>query len=142
MADQINVFVENKKGRLGALAQTLADHHINIRALVIQDRGEYGMIKLLVDDPPRARAALSAAGLTSAVKHVLAVVISDAPGGLCALAQHMAAKGINLLDAYGFVLESKKTSVICAEVGDLEKARAAIEEGGFRVLSDRELYEL
>jgi len=142
MADQLNVFVENKPGRMSAVTRALSDHNVNIRAVVIQDRGDFGLVKMLVDDPSRGQAALKEAGLVCARKTVLAVVVEDEPGGVYRLLEVLRQAGLNLLDAYGFVVESRKTAVFCVEVPDPAKAQAAAEAAGYRLLSDTELYEL
>ena len=142
MAEQLNVFIENRKGRLGAVARVLADHNINIRAIEIQDRGEFGLVKLIVDDPGRAQKALAEARLACALKPVLAIAIEDQPGGLFRLMQTLGEKGVNVLNAYGFVIESRREAVCCIEVEDAARATAALEGSGFRILADRELYGL
>lgn len=142
MAEQLNVFIENRQGRLGALTRILADHNINIRAIEIQDRGEFGLVKLIVHDPASAQKALAEARLACALKPVLAVAIEDTPGGLFRLTQALGEKGINILDAHGFVVKSRHEAICCIEVEDAARATAALEGSGFRVMTDRELYDL
>ena len=142
MAEQINIFVENKPGRLRNVTRVLCEHKINIRAMVIQDSKDFGIMKLLVNDPRQANLALTGAGFACALKTVLAIVIDDKPGGLMKLAEVFFDNGINVLDAYGFVVESKKEAIWCVEVTDPEKTKAAVEKNGFRILTDSELYDL
>ncbi|MDD5613987.1 MAG: acetolactate synthase, partial [Candidatus Omnitrophica bacterium] len=87
MAKQISVFMENKPGKLQAITDVLFKNGINIRAMTIQDRGEYGLMKLLVDKPNQAHLALLDKGFASALKDVLAILINDKPGGLNELAK-------------------------------------------------------
>jgi len=49
---QISVFLENKKGRLWKALNTLAENGINIRALSIADTSEFGILRLIVPEPP------------------------------------------------------------------------------------------
>ena len=49
---------------------------------------------------------------------------------------------INVIDAYGFVVESAKEAIWCVEVEDMEQTARTIEEKGFKILSEGELYEL
>ncbi|NCD33178.1 MAG: ACT domain-containing protein [Spartobacteria bacterium] len=141
MAKQLNIFVENKPGRFRKITAILCDAGINIRAIEIQDRGEYGIMKLLVSDPHKAHMALTDAGLAVALKDVVAIVIDDQPGGLLKLAEAFEHRGINMVDAYGFVIESTKQAVWCVEVKEPEKVTRQVEDDGFRVLQDCELYE-
>lgn len=142
MAEQINIFVENKPGRLNMITQVLSEQKINMRAIVIADRENFGVVKVLVDNPHKAHLALTDKGLACALKKVLAIVIDDQPGGLFRLTQMLSDKGINIIDAYGFVIESKKEAVLCVEVKEYDSARSVVEKNGFRLLEDRELYDL
>lgn len=142
MVQQVTVFVENRPGRITEIARVLAEKSVNIRALLIQDRGQFGMAKLLVDDPRKAHIALIESGFAAALKPILAVAIDDQPGGLFALTKVFLQHNVNISDAYGFVIESRKQAVYCAEVDDLARVTTAVREGGFRVLEAPELYEL
>ncbi len=142
MAEQINIFVENKPGRLQKITRVLSESGINMRAIVIADRESYGIIKVLVDNPRKAQLALSEQGLACALKKVLAVSIADRPGGLFELTENLSSQNINILDAYGFVIESRKEAVLCIEVKDYDFAKTVVEQKGYRVLSDSELYEI
>lgn len=51
---QISVFLENKYGRLAAVTRLLADHGINIRALSIADTSDFGILRLIVNQPEKA----------------------------------------------------------------------------------------
>jgi len=142
MAEQINVFVENKPGRIRKVTEILFEEKINIRAIVIQDRTEFGVMKILVDAPRKAQLALADQGFACALKSILAIAMDDTPGGLFKVLSVLEEKGINILDAYGFVVESKKLAVWCVEVENQAEAKAAVESWGFRVLRDTEIYEL
>jgi hypothetical protein len=144
MAKQLNVFVENKAGRLNAIAQNLLKSNIDIRAFAIQDRGDYGLLKLIVDRPSEAYVALADLGCACALKEVLAISIPDKPGNFHRLTAALAENGINVVDAYGFVLQPHKTGVCCLELQNLEDTNAeqVIKQAGFTILHDEELYNL
>jgi hypothetical protein len=142
MAKQVNVFLDNKPGRLKKVTQVLADAGVNIRAVEIQDRETFGIMKLLVNDPDKAHLALSDAGLASALKDVVAIIIDDKPGGLLALAEVLEKEGVNVVDGYGFVVDSAREAIWCFEAEDRGPIEQVIQDSGFRLLSDEELYEL
>jgi hypothetical protein len=142
MAEQINVFIENKPGRINTVTGILADNKISIRAIVIQDRKDFGVMKMLVSDPKSAQRAISNMGLACAIKTVLAIRIEDAPGGLNKLLVVFSKNSINILDAYGFVVDSGKQAVWCAEVENYEAALDAAKKDGFTALKDNELNDL
>jgi hypothetical protein len=144
MAKQLNVFVENKAGRLNAIAQNLLKSNIDIRAFAIQDRGDYGLLKLIVDKPSQAYVALADLGCACALKEVLAISIPDKPGNFHRLTAALAENGINVVDAYGFVLQPHSKGVCCLEVENLEDTNAeqVIQNAGFTILQDEEFYNL
>jgi hypothetical protein len=142
MAQQINVFVENRPGRIKTVTDILASQSINIRAIVIQDRGGFGVMKILVNDPRKAQLALAAHGLASALRDIVAVPIDDRPGGLRGLLQVFDEGKVNILDAYGFVIDSGTRAVWCVEVDDVAAVEAAVRGHGFSPLADAELYEM
>ena len=142
MAQQISVFVQNKPGRLEKITQVLSQNNINIRAITIQDRVDFGVVKLLVNTPLLAQGVLEKAGFTASLKDVIAVAMSDKPGGLYKIMQFFSAHSINIVDAYGFVIESNKTALLCIEVDRINEIQALLEKEGLRFLSEEELYEL
>ena len=121
MAKQVNVFLDNRPGRLRTLTEVLHKNKINIRATTIQSREEFGLVKLLVDKPDEAHLVLQNEGFACAVKDVLAVLMKDKPGGLFALTKVLSDENVNITDAYGFVIESGKKAVFCVEVENPKK---------------------
>jgi hypothetical protein len=131
---QLSIFAENKPGRLAAVTATLAREKVNIRATTIATSDTFGVIHLIVDNPEKARNALSAAGMTATFSPVLAVVIPDEPGGLDRLTQLLHTERINVNNAYGFVLEGRKKAVFVVSVDQIEKAERIVEKNGFKTL--------
>ena len=144
MAKQLTIFIENRPGRLNGITESLNKSNIDIRAFTIQDRGDYGLMKLIVDNPNKAYLALADLGLACALKTILAVSVSDKPGNLHKLTTALAEKNINIIDAYGFVLQPNKVGVCCLEIENIQDvpARKIVEDAGFTVLEDEELYNL
>lgn len=131
---QLSIFAENKPGRLAAVTGILAREKINIRATTISTSDTFGVINLIVDDPARAEAALTKAGMTVSLSPVLAVVIPDQPGGLDRLTQLLLSENININNAYGFVLEGHRKAVFVVSVDRIEQAEALLEKNGFQTL--------
>lgn len=144
MAKQLTIFVENRPGRLKSVSENLHRNNIDIRAFTIQDRGDYGLLRLIVDKPSEAYLALADVGCACALKDILAVSVPDQPGNFNTLMSALAASDINVLDAYGFVLQPHQTGVCCMEIEQPQLAKAAevVRQAGFGVLEDEELYSL
>lgn len=144
MAKQLHIFVENKPGRLRAITDNLQKIGINIRAFAIQDRGDYGLMKLIVSDPEQAHLSLADMGCACALKDVLAISIPDKPGNLHRLLDVLAADGINIIDAHGFVLEPNQKGVCILEIENFAKMNAedVVRKAGFDILDDDALNNL
>jgi hypothetical protein len=139
IAYQLSIFAENKPGRLAKVTGILKKGKINIRAITISTSDAFGVINALVDDPESARALLEEEGLTVSLKEVIAVVIEDRPGGLDSLIQLLFEKGINIENAYGFVLESRKKAVFVVDVDQLEQTQKILRDAGFETLDTKAL---
>jgi hypothetical protein len=82
---QISLFLENKKGRLSEALDVLAKADINIRALSIADTSDFGILRLIVPDPDKAKKVLTKSNFTVRESDVIAVGVSDKPGGLASV---------------------------------------------------------
>jgi len=142
MPHQISIFMENRPGKLERVTGVLAEGSINIRAITIADSGDFGILKLLVDDPKEAYNILTQDGLVVAYREVVAIKISDRPGALLIIAQLLRQHGINIDDAYGFVMESGTAAVFVIQVKDPAGASALLKEEGVELLKDTDLYYL
>lgn len=142
MAKQINVFVENKPGRLKSITEILQNSKINIIAFTIQDRGDFGLIRLLADKPEEAYLALADKGFACAIKDVIAVRIKDKPGNLHKLATVLFQHKINVADTYGFVIVPDKQGICCLEVDNINTIKKLLEKEGFTILDEVKLGEM
>jgi len=139
VAYQLSIFAENKPGKLASVTSVLARENISIRATTISTSDTFGVVNLIVDDPKRAEAALSRAGMTVHLRGVLAVLIPDKPGGLDSLTQLLYQESVNINNAYGFVLESSKKAVFVVDVDQMEKTEKLLEKHGFQTLDTKAL---
>ncbi|NLM38073.1 MAG: ACT domain-containing protein [Firmicutes bacterium] len=137
---QISVFLENKSGRLAQVTKILGDNRINIRALAIADTADYGILRLIVNDPAKAVAVLRAEGLTVRETEVIAVEVPDQPGGLAAVLQELDAKGINIEYMYAFVGKTAANAIVIFRVEETDRAVALLENSRVKLLPESELY--
>lgn len=144
MAKQLHVFVENRPGRLEMITENLQKANIDIKAFAIQDRGDFGLMKLLVDKPQDAYLSLADLGCACALKDVLAVSVPDKPGNLHKLLSALSGSNINIIDAHGFVLQPSQTGICVLEIENLAQSNAeqVVKNAGFEVLDDSRLCNL
>ena len=126
-APQISVFLENRPGRLAHLLQVLAAAEVNMRALSVADSADFGIVRLIVDDPDAAMAAIHAGGMTARTTQVLRVEVPDEPGALeRAVVEPLAEAGVNIEYMYAYGGRLSETAVVVMKVDDLEKAQHAL----------------
>jgi len=138
-AIQISVFLENKSGRLAEVTKALAEAGVNIRALSLVETIDYGVLRLIVDDPPAAKKALSGAGFTVTETPVIAVGMPDKPGALAEIVGLLTRRGINVEYCYAFVGKSGENAVVIFRIDAIDAALKVLQEGGVKVLSSAEV---
>lgn len=139
---QISVFLENKAGRLAEATQILGDNDINIQALAIADTADFGVLRMIVNDPGKAMAILKKAGFTVSETDVIAMEVSDRPGGLAEVLQLMTGRDINIEYLYCFIEKSGESAIVVLRVEDIEKAKRILESGGVRLPKAEEVYTI
>ena len=60
---QISVFVENKSGRLSDILNVIGKNGIDISALSIADTTDFGIVRMIVNDPDKAAEILKSNNL-------------------------------------------------------------------------------
>lgn len=137
---QISVFLENKSGRLAAVTRLLAKLAINIRALSIADTSDFGILRLIVDQPDEAYKGLKEAGFTVSLTEVLGVEMPDRPGGLSSILEVMEQEGINIEYLYAFIGRAGKGAIVIFRVEEPDKAIQAMKSRGIYVLEVEKIY--
>ncbi len=139
IAYQLTVPVENAPGRLAQVSSILAREKINLRAITISSFGDKGYFNILVDDPKFAHKVLTKNGITAELTEIIAVLIDDRPGGMDQLLQVLAQEGINVENAYGFVLESSKNAVFVIDVSDIKGTESILKKHHIKTLTPEAL---
>jgi hypothetical protein len=137
---QISIFLENKSGRLAKVTKVLAESGINIRALSIADTTDFGILRLIVNDPEKAWDVLKSEGFTVSSTEVIAIRIPDHPGGLASILQKLDDLGINIEYMYAFVGKSHGEAVVVFKVDAIENAIPILEKSGLCLLKGDEVY--
>jgi hypothetical protein len=140
--EQISIFIENKSGRLAEVTDLLARGGINIRALSLADTADFGIFRLIVNDPSTAETLLKDNGFTVARNEVVAVQVPDRPGGLAGILSTLQGKGINVEYMYAFVQRSEGNAVLIFRFDEADKAVEALRASGVRMLTDEEMRNL
>jgi len=139
---QLSVFIENKSGRLADVTRALENGRINIRALSIADTIDYGLLRLIVNDPAAAKSTLVNAGFTVTLTEVLAIEVPDKPGGLADIIEILAEGGLNIEYMYAFVGASGENAIVIFRIERIDEAIPILQSKGVRILTGDELHSL
>jgi hypothetical protein len=119
---QIVVTLQNKLGTLAQLCSTLKDAGVNISAVVAPEIRGRGKVRLLVDNPDKAKDALKAAKIRFTEEEAIAIELENRPGALGEVAEKLAQAKINIKYAYATTSEGSIKATVILAVPDVAKA--------------------
>lgn len=140
MIKQISVFLENKSGRLVRIAQVLGEAGINIRGLSIADTSDFGILRMIVDQPDKAIAELKDKGIMATVTEVIAMEVPDTPGGLARVLAFMNDAGINIEYLYSFIEKPTTNAIIMMRVEQIEEALTVLKKNDIPIVTGDRIY--
>ncbi len=140
--DQLSIFLENRSGRLAEVTRILQDNKVNIRALSLADTSDFGILRLIVSDFDKAKAALKDQGFTVGKTNVVAVEVKDDPGGLHAILEMLGERSINVEYMYAFVQQSGANAIIIFRFDRTDQAIELLQEKGIKTIPGSTLYNL
>ena len=139
---QISVFVENKSGRLSDILNVIGKNGIDISALSIADTTDFGIVRMIVNDPDKAAEILKSNNLVVKVTDVIALAVADKPGGLAGEIENLKNAGISIEYMYAFIGKSDKGALVIVRVENPEKALEVLKDENVTVVSPEEVYRM
>jgi hypothetical protein len=138
---QLSLFLENKPGALSRPVKLLAKAKINILTLSIADTQQFGILRFVVRDWERAKQLLEQDGFVVKVSDMVAIEVTDEPGGLAAILVTLEKARVNLEYMYGFTLKSEGKGVLAFRFDDPDRAIAALQEKGINPIRSVDLFK-
>ncbi|KAA0259569.1 ACT domain-containing protein [Deferribacter autotrophicus] len=139
---QISIFIENQSGRLWEVCDLLGKNNINIRALSLADTSDFGILRLIVNDPEKAYQKLRENEFTVGKTEVIAVEVPDSPGGLAKVLKILKDNNINVEYMYAFVERSGDCAIMIFRFDETDKAIEALNNNGIKTIKGQEIYGL
>lgn len=136
---QISIFLENKSGRLAQVTRVLGENGINIRALSIADTNDFGILRLIVNEPEKAYTVIKGSGFTVSTTDVIAAEVADTPGGLSSALEVLEKAGINIEYLYAFVQKASSAALVVFRVDQVDEAEKVLQQNGIHSLSEEEV---
>jgi hypothetical protein len=135
---QFSVFAENRLGRLYDLTALLKDSNVHIMAMTVLDTTDSAIVRLVVDDPEKARELMINNDYPYVECNVLAVEIRDESQLKGVLAALFEAE-INVHYVYSFIKRPDGRCALAINAEDEDVAAQSLAHRGYRVLTQSDI---
>ena len=138
--NQLSIFLENKKGTMLQVFQLLKQANVQLIATTIADTVDYGILRILCDEPSRAYQVLKEGGIAVALSDVFAIELDNKVGRAADAISLFASEGISISYLYSFIIGGK--GILIFRTDNTEKAQEAIERNGLKVIEEKDISKL
>jgi len=136
---QISVFLENRSGRLYDVCMLLGENGINIRALNVAETESFGVLRMVVSDSAAAVKALKDGGFVANITEVVAVEVSDKPGGLAVILKALSDEDIDVEYMYGFVEKETNKALMVFRFENIDEAVEVLNNNEIKIATKEEI---
>ncbi|MGC7870411.1 ACT domain-containing protein [Desulfosporosinus sp. SYSU MS00001] len=122
---QLSIFLENAKGRLAEVVSLLAELKVNLRALSLADTKDFGVLRIIVDDPELTTEKLRERKVVVSLTHVWVLKVPDRTGGLAEVLNQLVKHDVVIEYMYAFVEKENEQARVVIRAQDqavMEKA--------------------
>ncbi|MBQ8800164.1 MAG: amino acid-binding protein [Lachnospiraceae bacterium] len=136
--EQLSVFMENKVSRLNEVLLQLKMSKVNVLSLSLADTSEFGVLRLIVDNPEEGRRVLKENGFSARLTKVLAIKLPNEVGTLQSVLALLGDAGMNV--EYMYVLANAKDfSGMIIKTAAPEEAAKLLESKGIEFVKAEEV---
>lgn len=136
---QLSVFLENRAGRLEDVLALLKEKNINIISLSLADTSDYGMLRLLVNEPEKGKEVLKEGGFSATLNPVVAVTLPHKVGALQEVLHGLYQAGINVEYMYALCTRTDEAA-IAIKPSDPDKAQEVLKEMGAHFFEEKDAF--
>ena len=139
---QLSIFLQNKMGSLAKPLEVLTVADVNIRAMCMADTSEFGILRLVVDDPEKGKEALEQNNFLVKMTEIIGVEMNDAPGGLTSVLKTIRDNNIDLEYLYAFTHDKADKAILLLHADDIEKLIEVLQNSNITIVPSEEVYNL
>lgn len=139
MIKQLSVFIQNKIGSLSGVTSVLKANNINLRAISSYDTPDFTILRMVVDQPDKAKDLLADSGYGVNITCIVAVELEDKPGELHGMLEVVAKACIGVNYIYSIVRRNGGAPLIVLNTDKLEKTADVLKDKGYIVISQEDL---
>lgn len=136
---QISIFIENKPETLSELTDVLAKNNVNMRAIMLADTSDFGVVRLIVDNPDETAKLLEENDYVIKANGVIAIQIPDEAGSLNSILKLLGQNGRNVEYMYGFTGSKTNTACMILRCSDVPVTEKVLEDAGIVMISQDDL---
>jgi hypothetical protein len=137
---QLSIFVRNQPGELKKVTSLLASNNVQIRAMTVAETADYGIFRVIVDNPEKTYNIMKENNFLVGKTDVLAIEMEDKPGGLHKIATILGDAGVNIEYFYAFAIKNKAVLVMQVTREHVEKAEAALKKNKVNQFKPEDIY--
>lgn len=134
--NQIAVFLENRKGRVGDFARVLADNNIDLVSMSIADTKEFGILRAITRDNALAVKSLREAGFTVTSSDLIGIEVEDRAGGLSDVLQLLVEGGVDIEYLYSYAKSEANRAIIILKATNADVALSVMKENDIKILEN------
>jgi hypothetical protein len=135
---QFSVFTPNRVGRLHDMVKLLASRNVHALALTILDTTDSAIVRLVTDDPDKARELLPQHGFAFTESAIMAVELSS-PTELPRLMAALFGAELNIHYLYSFIPNPGGKSIVGLSMDDNDLAEQVLKRNQFAVLKQSDI---
>ena len=135
---QFSVFAANQVGRLHELTALFKQNGVHVMAITVLDSADSAIVRLVVDDPDKARELMINNDFPYSEADLLVVEIDDESKLTAVLAALLEAE-VNIHYVYSFIKRPKGKAALALSVEDPDIAAQSVAQRGFKVLSQADI---
>ena len=139
---QLSIFLQNRMGSLSKPLEVLTIADVNIRAMCMADTSEFGILRLVVDDPIKGKEALEENNFLVKITDIIGVEMNDAPGGLTTVLRIIKDNLIDLEYLYAFSHDKEGKAILLLHADKLDELISVLNENKLPLVSAEEVYNL
>ena len=139
---QLSIFLQNRMGSLSKPLEVLTIADVNIRAMCMADTSEFGILRLVVDDPIKGKEALEENNFLVKITDIIGVEMNDAPGGLTTVLRIIKDNLIDLEYLYAFSHDKEGKAILLLHADKLDELISVLNENKTPLVSAEEVYNL
>ena len=139
---QLSIFLQNRMGSLSKPLEVISNANVNIKAMCMADTSEFGILRLVVDDPLKGKEALEENNFLVKITDIIGVEMDDTPGGLTTVLNIIKEHEIDLEYLYAFTHEKAGKAILLLHSDELDKLIDVLKDNDIPLVPAKEVYSL